>query len=626
MNIRLEYHDQKSAKFWEIQVDGACHVVTYGKIGTNGQSKTKDFESAEAALKEAEKLIASKKKKGYVKTTNADSSQASPNTGYDQLINAKKQVEALCRHFSYLTDSPGFSTILKEIMKKVEKVEVAADNLVLHFPENERLIATPPGKTSDYKKWPKSFISCISKHESLSFPEENYGILLGNHQNYDIENLGEDFLGKAATKDVLSPLFDYADPWLFHPEEKNSTGEPALYLYDHEWGEVLDASAYNVGAQYLLLLAKTLDIDIAPEEPKLTDKTLKEKAETANLLTKQEDINYIAYAERYQDYLFTIEENKPNHLIIWDIAEHSEIKKIAEIDAGVKINGQYGSTKFYFYDYYLILKLKNKYLLVNFNNASDPKSTLVNEEIPRSGLCDMQYMTSHNRLYSYDKWVPGVFYVSTLPTIEEPNPEKKKVSLDLVEADKLKWDKYEDVLVKDDKIYLIVRNVLTTLDISDAENPKIIGHQALKSGNGRAFLLGQNKMAVMEGQNADEVGCRIFETTSKAPKKLGDILAKHIVRGYDVENDFLFLCHRDNKFSKDKSSGEETYKTYFSIVDVSEKNPSVKQTFELPHMEISVLSIRINDGHLLKICWMGVQNNQVSILLGSGKMLYFDLG
>jgi predicted DNA-binding WGR domain protein/Leucine-rich repeat (LRR) protein len=65
MNIYLEYKDEKSAKFWKIDVNNNTHTVTYGKIGTNGQSKTKTFESVEKATKEAEKLIKAKTKKGY---------------------------------------------------------------------------------------------------------------------------------------------------------------------------------------------------------------------------------------------------------------------------------------------------------------------------------------------------------------------------------------------------------------------------------------------------------------------------------------------------------------------------------------------------------------------------------
>ncbi|RFU69728.1 DUF4240 domain-containing protein [Bacillus sp. V59.32b] len=65
MEILLIYQDGSSNKFWKINVLGSSYTVTYGKIGTVGNVKTKDFNSEENCLKEAEKLIQSKLKKGY---------------------------------------------------------------------------------------------------------------------------------------------------------------------------------------------------------------------------------------------------------------------------------------------------------------------------------------------------------------------------------------------------------------------------------------------------------------------------------------------------------------------------------------------------------------------------------
>jgi len=66
MKTYLEYKDDKSHKFWEIEQGETQFTVTYGKINTNGQSKTKDFDSEEEARLEAAKLIKQKLKKGYV--------------------------------------------------------------------------------------------------------------------------------------------------------------------------------------------------------------------------------------------------------------------------------------------------------------------------------------------------------------------------------------------------------------------------------------------------------------------------------------------------------------------------------------------------------------------------------
>lgn len=66
MRSYLTYRDEKSSKFWEITVDGASHTVRYGRIGTNGRTLTKEFDSVEEARKSAEELIQSKRKKGYI--------------------------------------------------------------------------------------------------------------------------------------------------------------------------------------------------------------------------------------------------------------------------------------------------------------------------------------------------------------------------------------------------------------------------------------------------------------------------------------------------------------------------------------------------------------------------------
>ena len=68
---RLTFKEGSSDKFWEIQVDGNTHTVTFGRSGTDGQSKTKRFGSPADATKDAEKLIAEKRKKGYQPASSA---------------------------------------------------------------------------------------------------------------------------------------------------------------------------------------------------------------------------------------------------------------------------------------------------------------------------------------------------------------------------------------------------------------------------------------------------------------------------------------------------------------------------------------------------------------------------
>jgi predicted DNA-binding WGR domain protein len=71
METLLVYKDDSSNKFWKMAVTGNSYTVTYGKIGTVGGVKTKEFESPEKCEKEANKLIQSKLKKGYIITDQA---------------------------------------------------------------------------------------------------------------------------------------------------------------------------------------------------------------------------------------------------------------------------------------------------------------------------------------------------------------------------------------------------------------------------------------------------------------------------------------------------------------------------------------------------------------------------
>ncbi len=62
---RYELVEGKSSKFWEVEVEGKDLHLAWGRIGTNGQEKTKSFASSAAAEAERDKLIQQKTKKGY---------------------------------------------------------------------------------------------------------------------------------------------------------------------------------------------------------------------------------------------------------------------------------------------------------------------------------------------------------------------------------------------------------------------------------------------------------------------------------------------------------------------------------------------------------------------------------
>ena len=63
---RARSQSGSSEKFWEITITGCDITVRFGKLGVQGQSKTKTFSNTAAAKEELTKMIGEKTKKGYV--------------------------------------------------------------------------------------------------------------------------------------------------------------------------------------------------------------------------------------------------------------------------------------------------------------------------------------------------------------------------------------------------------------------------------------------------------------------------------------------------------------------------------------------------------------------------------
>lgn len=128
---RLQYIDDISDKFWQIEVKGVNHTVTYGRNGTAGVSQTKSFDSDELCLKSATKLIAEKEKKGYSESGEVTVSHSSTITTsksktnlkdltdeIDTIIKNKKSNEVLTFLKSNLK---GNKEALKKHIKKVKR-------------------------------------------------------------------------------------------------------------------------------------------------------------------------------------------------------------------------------------------------------------------------------------------------------------------------------------------------------------------------------------------------------------------------------------------------------------------------------------------------------------------------
>jgi predicted DNA-binding WGR domain protein len=64
----LTFEQGSSRKFWQASCRGRELSVSYGRTGTNGQTILKQFDTPERALKEMDKLVNEKLRKGYVET------------------------------------------------------------------------------------------------------------------------------------------------------------------------------------------------------------------------------------------------------------------------------------------------------------------------------------------------------------------------------------------------------------------------------------------------------------------------------------------------------------------------------------------------------------------------------
>jgi predicted DNA-binding WGR domain protein len=71
-----QYVEGTSQKFWAIELDGRKHTVQFGRIGTAGQTQTKEFKTPEEARKAYDKLVHEKVGKGYQRVADTEGAPA----------------------------------------------------------------------------------------------------------------------------------------------------------------------------------------------------------------------------------------------------------------------------------------------------------------------------------------------------------------------------------------------------------------------------------------------------------------------------------------------------------------------------------------------------------------------
>lgn len=136
MRRELIYMDAKSSKFWTIELQGAGHTVTYGRIGSAGQTSSKSFASEEAARKDFDKLVKEKLSKGYVE-------KAGQETGGDELplvaftsINHRDEISSNLGTFlgmrvvDYDPEKPTRSDVVYRVRSTWEKEELPLESFL----------------------------------------------------------------------------------------------------------------------------------------------------------------------------------------------------------------------------------------------------------------------------------------------------------------------------------------------------------------------------------------------------------------------------------------------------------------------------------------------------------------
>ncbi|MBK7936967.1 MAG: WGR domain-containing protein [Lewinellaceae bacterium] len=75
MKRYFTFRDDKSDKFWSVEVQNSKITVVFGRMGLAGTTTVKILEDEAAAEKDAERLIREKVKKGYVEKAEEQSGQ-----------------------------------------------------------------------------------------------------------------------------------------------------------------------------------------------------------------------------------------------------------------------------------------------------------------------------------------------------------------------------------------------------------------------------------------------------------------------------------------------------------------------------------------------------------------------
>ncbi|MDV6236183.1 WGR domain-containing protein [Leptospira ellisii] len=269
MKRQLVFKDDSSDKFWNIEVSGNSFTVQYGKAGTGGQTQTKSFENEEQCLKEAEKLVHEKLKKGYAENSVSDFAAT-----WKELAESSHPSEAFLKHFSFLTDSEEDKVVLEKLSRGVLKINVDSSEeepaLIVEikyadpdFDEPAVIRCSAPFTGTPEKGLPKSYVKTAQIHNGMYFEDLGGGSIgffgIGsdgkiNSGGWEPEALeegdNEEFIERLENKDLsisdVDCIVEFGQNWILSdPLKKTAHKEPGYLFISHEDCEVVSIEAAN---------------------------------------------------------------------------------------------------------------------------------------------------------------------------------------------------------------------------------------------------------------------------------------------------------------------------------------------------------------------------------------------
>ncbi len=81
LSVRLEAASVSGGKYWEVEVEGCDYRIRFGKLGQSKDWSVKTFETNEEAMKEAEKKMRAKLKKGYAEVASETAGASTESQG-----------------------------------------------------------------------------------------------------------------------------------------------------------------------------------------------------------------------------------------------------------------------------------------------------------------------------------------------------------------------------------------------------------------------------------------------------------------------------------------------------------------------------------------------------------------